>query len=423
VNEGEAASRQPRGLVAFDIDGVLLRRLFLAKIAWRRGPWVWIRSLWLGLLLKAGLISVRAAVERAYRMQRGTKVDELLAASDTLHLAPGAGEVCAKLRAAGYVVVLVSAGVPQEVAERIGARVGADASYGILLEAENGVLTGRLVGDRHTPTGKRTVLETALHMRGFRWSDATVVVDDQSNAAIVEAAWRSIGVNPERQIVRRASFAIYTSNLLEILEFFPEGYEVGVTPQWLAVRHEFFRKTIHACAVFVPLLAYWSRSFTLWLVGSVTCLFLLSEAFRLQGMAVPLFSNVTWRALRPHESKGIVMGPVLFGAGIWLTIAFFAPEAAACGVLILAVGDSVASLVGKAFGYTLLPHNPRKTMIGSVSLFGVGVIIAIFYVSLPWALLVGTVASALESLPVGAADNFLLPIGTAATLAVAVSFG
>jgi phytol kinase len=390
VNEGEAASRQPRGLVAFDIDGVLLRRLFLAKIAWRRGPWVWIRSLWLGLLLKAGLISVRAAVERAYRMQRGTKVDELLAASDTLHLAPGAGEVCAKLRAAGYVVVLVSAGVPQEVAERIGARV---------------------------------VLETALHMRGFRWSDATVVVDDQSNAAIVEAAWRSIGVNPERQIVRRASFAIYTSNLLEILEFFPEGYEVGVTPQWLAVRHEFFRKTIHACAVFVPLLAYWSRSFTLWLVGSVTCLFLLSEAFRLQGMAVPLFSNVTWRALRPHESKGIVMGPVLFGAGIWLTIAFFAPEAAACGVLILAVGDSVASLVGKAFGYTLLPHNPRKTMIGSVSLFGVGVIIAIFYVSLPWALLVGTVASALESLPVGAADNFLLPIGTAATLAVAVSFG
>jgi len=117
------------------------------------------------------------------------------------------------------------------------------------------------------------------------------------------------------------------------------------------------------------------------------------------------------------------MGPILFGAGIWLTLALFPPQAAACGVLILAIGDSVASLVGRAFGDTLLPHNPRKTLIGSVSLFGVGAMIGIFYVSLPWALLIGAVASLLESLPVGAADNFLLPIGTAATLTIAVGVG
>jgi phytol kinase len=423
VETGETTRARPRGLVAFDVDGVLLRRLFLGRIAWQRGPWVWSRSLWLGLLLKAGLISVRRAVESAYALQRGTTIGELLEASDALYLAPGAAEVCSKLRAAGYVVVLVSAGVPQEVVERIGARVGADASYGILLETENGALTGRLDGDRHTPDGKRAVLEAALRTRGFRWSDATVVVDDQSNAAIVDAAWRSIGVNPERQIMRRASFVIHTTNLLEILEFFPEGYQVGVTPQWLAVRHEFFRKTIHACAVFVPLIAFWSKGFALWLVATVTFLFLLSEVLRLQGVAIPLFAGITWRALRSHESRGIVMGPVLFGVGIWLTIAVFSPEAAACGVLILAIGDSVASLVGRAFGYTLLPHNPRKTLIGSFSLFGVGVIVAIFYVSLPWALVVGVVASVLESLPVGAADNFLLPMGTAATLTIAVSAG
>lgn len=423
MDTDEVAHGRPRGLVAFDVDGVLLRRLFLARIAWLKGPCVWGRSVWLGFLLKVGLVTVRQAVEGAYALQRGTTVDRLLQTSDTLDLTPGAAEVCEKLRNAGYVVVLVSAGVPQEVVERIGARVGADASYGILLEAEDGVLTGRLLGDRHSPEGKRAALEAALRRLGFRWSDATVVVDDRSNAAIVDAAWRSIGVNPEPQVLRRASFVIHTTNLLEILEFFPEGYEVGVTPQWLAVRHEFFRKTIHACAIFVPLIAFWSKVFALWLVASTTIVFLLSEVFRLQGVAFPLFSAVTWRALRSHESRGIVMGPVLFGAGIWLTIAAFPPEAAACGVLILAVGDSVASLVGRAFGYTLLPHNPRKTLIGSFSLFGVGVIIAIFYVSLPWALLVGTVASVLESLPVGAADNFLLPMGTAAMLALAVAAG
>ena len=62
---------------------------------------------------------------------------------------------------------------------------------------------------------------------------------------------------------------------------------------------------------------------------------------------------------------------------------------ATVGILVLAVGDSVASLAGRAFGSTALPHNPGKTLVGSFSLFAVGVIIATFFVSVPWALAVG----------------------------------
>lgn len=416
MEPGENGRGSSRGVVAFDVDGVLLRRLFLFPAAWRRGVLVWLRSLWLGFLLKCGLIDVRSAVERAYRLQRGTTLAELSDIGTSLRLATGAAEVCGELRRAGYTVVLVSAGVPQQVVDIISARVGADRASGILLESKDGVLTGRLLGDRHSESGKRQALEGMLTDLGFGWTDTTVVVDDRSNVEIVTAAWRSVGVNPELPILRAASFVLHTRNLAEILEFFPEGYRVGITPQWLAIRHEVFRKGLHICAVVVPLVAAWSRPAALWLVGGVTLLFLASELSRLCGIAVPFVSIVTWRAMRSSEARGLAMGPILFGAGIWLTLFVFPPTAATAGVLILAAGDTAASLVGRAFGQTQLPHNPGKTVVGSLSLFAVGVIIAIFYVPLPWALLVGAVATLVESLPIGAYDNLLLPLSTAAVM-------
>ncbi len=417
---GVSVGTRAKGLVAFDVDGVLLRGLFLSRLAWTTSAWVWIRHLWLGFLLKTGIITVRQAVERAYQFQRGASIDHVLEAAESVRLTKGAPEVCRALKKAGYDVVLVSAGVPQQVVEHIASQVGADGAYGVVLEENDGILTGRMVGERHSSHGKRAGLEGILRQRGLSWTDATVIVDDDSNLDIVEAAWRSIGLNPEWKVLRKASFVLHTRDLREILEFFPEGARFGITPQHIAVRHELLRKVIHAGAVLVPGIAAWSERFTLWLVGVVTLVYLGSEFLRLKGVALPGFSTLTWRAMRASEPRGLLWGPLLFGAGVWLTVALFDPPASTAGILVLAIGDSAASLTGRAFGTTSLPHNPGKTLVGSLTVFAVGVIIAMFYVPLPWALAVGVVASMLESLPLGAADNLLLPVATAGTVALAL---
>jgi HAD superfamily phosphoserine phosphatase-like hydrolase len=410
-----------RGIVAFDVDGVLLRGLFLWRLAWRSGPWVLLRSLWLGFLLKTGAIRVETAVEKAYRLQRGRSIEELCRLADSIALRKGAAECCVRLKELGYEVVLVSAGVPEQVIERIATRCGADEGRGVPLEIVDGKLTGRLVGEWHSGEGKRRALERFLEERGFDWSDTTVVVDDRSNTEIVEAAWRSIAINPEYPVLPLASFVIHTRDLREILEFLPEGRRFGYSPAETAARHEVFRKALHSCAIIAPFLALWWRGFALWLVGSVTLLLVLSEVFRQLGVALPFFADVTWRAMRPEEERGIVGGPILYGVGIWLALRLFPLDAASIGIFVLALGDSLASLAGKAFGQTQLPHNPRKTVVGSLTVFAVGAVIAMMYVPLPSALFVGLVASLVESLPIGALDNLLLPVATAA--AVVVSSG
>jgi len=414
---------QRRGVVAFDVDGVLLRRLFLLRAARDAGPIVWLRTFWLGFQLKVGAIDVREAVERAYLLLAGRTMADLLATGETLRLTDGATELCGRLRESGYLVALVSAGVPQEVLERMAARLGAQAAYGVLLERLDGRLTGRLLGERHSARGKRRSLERVLERWGAGWHETTVIVDDASNMDIVDAAWRSIAVNPEIAVTKRASFVLHTGNLMELLEFFPEGHTTGITPHWLAVRHELFRKGIHICAVVIPLIAGWSKPFALWLVSSATLLFVLSELFRLLGVALPLFSLVTWRAMRAGEARGVVLGPLLYGVGIWLALRFFPLPAATVGILTLAVGDGVASIVGRMFGKTPLLHNPGKTFVGSLSLFGVGAIVAMFYVSVPWALAVGLAVSLLESLPIGAFDNLLLPLASAGMVSLASAVG
>jgi len=423
VSAGASRGVRRRGVVAFDVDGVLLQGLFLSWAAWRRGPVVWSRSVLLGLLHKLGFLSVREVVERAYALERGARVDDLLALAETVPLVRGAREVCADLKALGYSVVLVSVGVPQEIVERLSARIGADGGTGALLETKGGVLTGRVLGDRHSEEGKRASLDRMLAQVGFGWAATTVVVDDRSNSAIVRAAWRSIGVNAERPILGDANFVLHTQNLREILQFFPEAAGGGVTPDALAVRHEAVRKAIHASAALVPTAALWSKGATMWSVGALTALFALSEALRLGGVAVPVVSRITWATMRSQEQRGIVWGPILYGVGILLTLTFFPRSGATVGVLVLAVGDSVASLAGRAFGSTALPHNPGKTFVGSLSLFAVGVIIATFFVPVPWALVVGASAAVVESLSVGATDNLLLPVVAAGVVTLARAVG
>lgn len=119
---------------------------------------------------------------------------------------------------------------------------------------------------------------------------------------------------------------------------------------------EFFRKTIHISAAFVPLFASLNLYYTVMFLSCIAVVYIVSEAFRRSGIFIPLISRITAYASRRRDEDRFVLGPVTLVLGILVTLLVFPPQAARIGIFALAFGDGIASLAGKLFGRIAIPH-------------------------------------------------------------------
>jgi dolichol kinase len=178
---------------------------------------------------------------------------------------------------------------------------------------------------------------------------------------------------------------------------------------------EFFRKSIHICASFVPLFAAWNLPYTVMALSSVVALYIISEYLRISGISIPVISRVTAYAARRRDEGRFILGPVTLTLGIVITLMIFPQEAARVGICALAFGDGIASLAGKLFGRIKIPYTCGKTLEGSLACF-----IAVYASSLAIvrdplsALLLAFVAMCIEMIPLKDYDNVLIPIAIAA---------
>ncbi|HXW06230.1 MAG TPA: DUF92 domain-containing protein [Vicinamibacterales bacterium] len=140
------------------------------------------------------------------------------------------------------------------------------------------------------------------------------------------------------------------------------------------------------------------------------------------------------RLYRPGElARGVPAGIVLYPAAVLVLIVAFParPDIAAAAWGILAAGDGLATLVGRAVRGPRLPWNPEKTVAGLAAfvLFGgiAGVLLALwsrpavhpapaigFSVIAPFAAAIA--AGFVESIPVRLDDNIAVPAAAAAVL-------
>ncbi|MDQ7038130.1 MAG: SEC59/DGK1/VTE5 family protein [Aquificota bacterium] len=99
-----------------------------------------------------------------------------------------------------------------------------------------------------------------------------------------------------------------------------------------------------------------------------------------------------------YANLGVLISFLLFG------------KISAFGVAVLSVGDSLSTLVGRAFGRNPVFFNPAKSWEGTIAFF-----FGVYLVMLPFlgaerALLLGLVASLVEAVRTGMDDNLTLPV-------------
>ncbi|MCX7027862.1 MAG: SEC59/DGK1/VTE5 family protein [Spirochaetes bacterium] len=200
-----------------------------------------------------------------------------------------------------------------------------------------------------------------------------------------------------------------------ILPFiFPKG---RTTRRELSI--ELTRKSIHLLIAFVPFIASISRSLIVALLISGCTAYAVFETLRFNGISVPIVSDLTARAARLRDAGKFVQGPITLGVGALLSVLFFGESTAAIAIYVLAFGDGLSSLVGKAFGQLKLPFTKGKSLAGSITCFLVSFLstFAVSGLALP-SLVVAAVSTLVEAAPTKDWDNIVLPLaaGLTATL-------
>jgi len=190
------------------------------------------------------------------------------------------------------------------------------------------------------------------------------------------------------------------------------GHSGALIKQYMNdIKKELFRKSIHICSAFVPVLLHYQYKLCLILLAAAGITYTAAELCRLRGIKIPVVSAVTEVAARKRDENRFVLGPLTLVVGILVTAMLYPQRPAAVGILSLAFGDGLASLAGKLFGNVHIPGTHGKTAAGSLTCF-TAIFCAVFLYtgSTKLALIIAGAGMFIEVLPMKDLDNIVIPI-------------
>ncbi|ASJ03317.1 phosphatidate cytidylyltransferase [Thermococcus profundus] len=192
-------------------------------------------------------------------------------------------------------------------------------------------------------------------------------------------------------------------------------------------RKELIRKAWHVSPGILgpPIVLFTPRWVTLIVVWSLAFLYTLQHLKLKRGWSftVPVAGMSYEMMVRESEADNY-LGSFLFWVTLGIICTVFPKLPMLAALWVSTLGDCCNAIAGMSIGGPKLPWNPKKTIVGSTtmfitSLFAIWLAHAVLGSKVDWviAVLVALVAALLESLPVNSAyDEFTVPFGTALLL-------
>lgn len=190
-----------------------------------------------------------------------------------------------------------------------------------------------------------------------------------------------------------------------------------------------WRRALHATTGLVLAWVPWawgmSLGTVLWILGLAFALLLALDVARLR---VPALNAVAFRWLRrlisPREASGVASS-TWYVLAAFLAYGLFPVPVAVTSILVLALADPAASLVGRAWGRRKVG---KGSLEGALAFFAVASVVLLLSpvpgpASWPWALGVAGLVTAVEVTPFGLDDNLTVPLATAVALRLLLALG
>ncbi|MBZ1351468.1 phosphoserine phosphatase SerB [Alcaligenaceae bacterium LF4-65] len=136
-----------------------------------------------------------------------------------LRFNPGAEKLVATAKQAGLKVLLVSGGFTF-FTEKLKARIGLDAAHANVLGAENGLLTGKVVGRILDAQGKADTLRAFAQDCGATANQIIAIGDGANDLKMLGLAGYSVAYRAKPVVRTQAKFALNVSGLDGVLNWF-----------------------------------------------------------------------------------------------------------------------------------------------------------------------------------------------------------
>jgi phosphoserine phosphatase len=416
MNENKPPHK-PKGLVAFDVEGVLLpKRRYIPFEATRRlGLPKFLKIIILGLLYETGILPLEAALKRIFKSLKGHTIQELRHYYENMPLLPNIEKVFEHLHKNGWKTALISSGLPDPFIQELATKLKADHAFGLRLKTVDGKFTGEIEGDVIKKKGKAAVLKQILNREHLRSENCVLVADDRNNLQMFPHANLKIGYNPDFMLTAKSDHVI-TGNLSEILPIITKTRHEK--PKRTLSTNQIIREAIHMSGFAVPFICscLLNRYLVVFLTLLTTLLYITSELTRITGRNFPILTAITSRAAVKLEPYEFATAPIFYALGITLSLTIFQPSVGYASIAILTLGDGSAALFGKKLGKTRFPFNKAKTLEGSILGLTLAFLGAAFFVDPIRAFISAIAGMLVECLPTPISDNLVIPLATGTLL-------
>lgn len=219
--------RKNRKVVVFDMDSTLIQAEVIVELAKLAGVGEEVDKITESAM--RGEIDFKESFARRVALLKGIREEQLANISKSLPLTEGAEVVAKTLKGLGYKLGILSGGFTF-VGEYLKELLGFDYMYANELDIENGVVTGKVIGDVVDGDRKAALLRQIAQKENISLEQTIAVGDGANDLPMISIAGLGVAFNAKPVVREKASNAISSVGLDGLL------YLIGIHER--EIRHE-----------------------------------------------------------------------------------------------------------------------------------------------------------------------------------------
>ena len=204
-----------KGLLVMDVDSTLIMEEGIDLLGEEAGVGAQVAAITERAM--RGELDFEAALRERVALLKGLPEDIFTRIAERIHFTPGAEELVDELHKRGYKVGLVSGGF-HETVDRLAEQLGIDYVKANRLEIQQGLLTGRVLGEIVTKDTKLAMLKAWAAENNLELNQTIAMGDGANDLPMIQAAGMGIAFMAKPIVREQAPYQIQERNLYRVID-------------------------------------------------------------------------------------------------------------------------------------------------------------------------------------------------------------